>query len=258
MTSGNNQVVVVTGGASGIGAACVRTLSACGWKVVVADLNLEQAQAVAAECDAVAYRMDVGDEADVQAVAQRIEQEVGPVMGLVNSAGIIQRPQPPGELPMDTWDRIQQIDYRGTWVACVAFGRAMVQRGRGSIVTISSITASASTPLHAYGPAKAAVVGITRNLAAEWGPSGVRVNAVAPGFVLTPVLQQAVDRGERNVSLLAGNAALQRTVEPSEVASVAEFLISDRASAITGIELTVDCGWQVGKSWNSYGGLPNT
>jgi NAD(P)-dependent dehydrogenase (short-subunit alcohol dehydrogenase family) len=110
-------------------------------------------------------------------------------------------------------------------------------------------------PLHAYGPAKAAVISMTECLAAEWGPAQVRVNCVSPGYTRTPALQTAIDRGERDPSALADNSALGRLVEPTEIARAVAFLCSPLAAAITGVNLPVDCGWLVAPSWHTYGGL---
>jgi NAD(P)-dependent dehydrogenase (short-subunit alcohol dehydrogenase family) len=156
---------------------------------------------------------------------------------------------------MSAWDDVVRIDQRGTYVASVAFGRRMATRGRGSIVNIASIAGMRSMPLHAYAPAKAAVIAMTECLAAEWGRSGVRVNAVSPGYTLTPALQAAIDKGERDVSALNDNSALGRMVTPEDVARAVAFLASDGASAITGINLPVDCGWLVAPSWHTYGGV---
>ncbi|MCO5130334.1 MAG: SDR family oxidoreductase [Xanthobacteraceae bacterium] len=248
-------VCVVTGGASGIGEACVRELAAAGRRVVVADINLAQAEAVAAAVGGHACRLDVGDERDVEACAARIEREHGAVNVLVNSAGIIQVPVRPDDLPMGRWDDVVRIDQRGTYVACVAFARAMLARRRGSIVNIASIAGMRSLPLHAYAPAKAAVISMTACLAGEWGWAGVRVNAVSPGYTLTPALQAAIDRDERDVSMLEANAALRRMVMPEEVARVVAFLASDAASAMTGVNVPVDCGWLAATPWHTYGGL---
>jgi len=109
--------------------------------------------------------------------------------------------------------------------------------------------------LHAYTPAKAAVIAMTECLAAEWGRSGVRVNAVSPGYTRTPALQAAIDHGQRDVTSLKENSALGRLVEPEEIACAVAFLVSDDALAITGINLPVDAGWLVATSWNTYGGL---
>jgi NAD(P)-dependent dehydrogenase (short-subunit alcohol dehydrogenase family) len=234
-------IAVVTGGASGIGAACCRELSAIGAKVVVLDRDLGRAEEVAKEIGGRAWRADVGDEKATEACAAAIEAEVGPVDVLVNSAGIIQIPVRPTEMSMAVYDDIIRVDQRGTYVASVAFGRRMVTRRRGSIINIASVAGMRSMPLHAYGPAKAAVIATTECLAAEWGPAQVRVNAVSPGYP----------------SALAGNSALGRLVEPSEIAKVVAFLASPLASAITGANVPVDCGWLVAPSWHTYGGLRN-
>lgn len=248
-------VIVVTGGASGIGAACVRQFAGAGARVVVLDRSLEAAQRLAQEIGGAAYAADVGDADGLAACAATIEAEVGPVDVLVNSAGVLQPPERPHDLSLAQWDDVIRIDQRGTYVACLAFARAMLARRRGAIVNIASITGLRSVPLHAYGPAKAAVIAMTECLAAEWGPAGVRVNAISPGYTLTPALRTAIARGERDVSALAGNSALQRLVEPEEVARAVAFLAGPEASAITGINLPVDCGWLVATPWNTYGGL---
>ena len=250
-------IAVVTGGASGIGAACCRELAASGAKVVVLDRDLPRAEEVAKEIGGRPWRADVGDEKATEACAAAIEAEVGPVDVLVNSAGIIQVPVRPTEMMMSVYDDIIRVDQRGTYVASVAFGRYMVGRRRGSIINIASVAGMRSMPLHAYGPAKAAVIATTECLAAEWGPAQVRVNAVSPGYTRTPALQAAIDKGERDPSALASNAALGRLVEPSEIAKVVAFLASPLASAITGANVPVDCGWLVAPSWHTYGGLRN-
>ncbi|MFG1210230.1 SDR family NAD(P)-dependent oxidoreductase [Xanthobacter flavus] len=248
-------VHVVTGGASGIGAACARALAATGAAIAVVDRDLSRAEAVAREIGGRAFAADVAEEESVERCAAAIEAELGPVEVLVNSAGVIQPPLRPHALSMELWDDVVRIDQRGTYIACRAFARAMIARRRGAIVNIASITGSRAVPLHAYAPAKAAVIAITECLAAEWGPAGVRVNAIAPGYTLTPALKAAIARGERDVSALAGNAALKRLVTPEEVAKAVAFLAGPDSAAITGINLPVDCGWLVATPWNTYGGL---
>jgi len=131
----------------------------------------------------------------------------------------------------------------------------MLARKQGSIVNISSVAGSRSMPLHSYSPAKAAVISMTQCLAAEWGRSGIRVNSVAPGYTLTPALEAAIARKERQVDGAIGNSPLPRLVRPEEIANGVSFLLSERASAITGVDLPVDCGWLVGTTWDMYGGL---
>ncbi|MBX9909239.1 MAG: SDR family oxidoreductase [Beijerinckiaceae bacterium] len=249
------MIAVVTGGASGIGAACCRDLARRGYEVVVLDRDMARAQAVATEIGGHAAQGDVGDEAGLKDAAARIEAGIGPVGILVNSAGVLQPPLRPTELPMAIWDHVVHIDQRGTYLACVVFGAAMVGRRAGSIVNIASIAGSRSMALHAYAPAKAAVISITRCLAAEWGPVGIRVNSVSPGFTRTPALQEAIDKGERDVTNLVGSVPMGRLVEPDEIARVVGFVASPEASAITGADLPVDCGWMAGTSWHTYGGF---
>lgn len=255
MSINKQGVVVVTGGASGIGAACAEVLAGEGQQVVVADVNIEAAQEVAQRIGGAAWKIDVAEMQSVEEAARNIEEKLGPVNGLVNSAGILQQPFEPYSLPMDTWDMVQRIDFRGTYICCLAFGRAMVSRKHGSIVNISSVTGHRSAPLHSYAPAKAAVISMTQCLAAEWGPAKVRVNSIAPGYTLTPALQRAIDRGERKLEQLLVNAPLNDTVKPSQIGDAVSFLLSERASAITGVDLPVDCGWMAGTSWSTYGGF---
>ncbi len=250
------RIAVITGGASGIGEACARDLAARGAQVVVTDIDEPRAQTVAFSIPrAVAGRLDVTRPDDVEMVADWVEREYGPPAILVTSAGVLQPPLPPEDLPIETWDHVVAVDQRGVYLSCVAFGKRMALRGQGAIVNIASVAGLRSMPLHAYAPAKAAVIGMTRALAAEWGRSGVRVNAVAPGFVMTPALQAAVDDGQRDPAALAENSAMGRLVAPEEVARACSFLASDDASAITGITVPVDAGWLVAGSWHGYGGL---
>jgi NAD(P)-dependent dehydrogenase (short-subunit alcohol dehydrogenase family) len=248
-------IAVVTGGASGIGAACCRELAARGASVVAMDRDLAKAEEVARSVGGHALEADVSHEAEIEAAAEEIERRFGPVEALVNSAGIIQRPLRPTELTMQDFDDVVRVDQRGTYVACVAFGRRMVERSRGAIVNIASIAGMRSMPLHSYTPAKAAVIAMTECLAGEWGPAGVRVNAVSPGYTRTPAIQAAIDRGERDPSALIDNSALGRLVEPEDIAAAVAFLVSPLAAAITGANLPVDCGWLVAPSWRTYGGL---
>ncbi len=250
------RLAVVTGGASGIGRACAELLLAQGATVAIADLDPGGTSAVAGEIGCHGYAIDVASASAIESLAQQIELERGPVGMLVNSAGIIQGDTvAPQDISMDTYDRVFQVNLRGTYAACVAFGRRMAARQRGVILNIASIAGMRSTPLHAYGPMKAAVIQLTENLAAEWGPSGVRVNCLSPGPVLTPALQDAIDKGQRDRTRIQNSMATGQLVLPREIAQAAGFLLSDEASAITGVNLPVDNGWLVASSWVPFGGL---
>ncbi|NYT84854.1 SDR family NAD(P)-dependent oxidoreductase [Pollutimonas harenae] len=248
---------VVTGGASGIGLACVQKLLARGDRVIVLDLPGKESQLGDLADSVIFQACDVSDEQTVRAVAASVAENHGPVRSLVNSAGIIQQRSSPEALDQAVWDKIVSVDQRGTYLCCVAFGGQMARSGGGSIVNIASITGSRSVPLHAYAPAKAAVISMSQCLAAEWGRSGVRVNSVSPGYTLTPALQDAIDKGDRDPADLIRTTALGRMVSPQEIADAVDFLTSGRASAITGIDLPVDAGWLVGTPWMTYGGMPD-
>ena len=251
----NGRVAVVTGGASGIGAACVRKLATLGARVAIADRRQDAAEAVAGECGARAFAMDVGEEVSVKAAADAVEAALGPVDVLVNCAGVLQRTLPPGELTLAEWDFVVRIDLRGTYLCCSEFGVRMATRGRGAIVNIASVAGMRSGPLHAYGPAKAGVLSLTETLAAEWGPKGVRVNAVSPGFTHTPALDKGMVTKTLDAATMAAHSALGRLVRADEIAAAVVFLASDLASAVTGANLPVDAGYLVATPWASYGGL---
>lgn len=254
----DNTLAVVTGGASGIGAACAAFFTSRGARVVIADRNHAAALAVAGPIGASAILMDVCDDTSVEQAAVTIEKEHGEVGILVNSAGVLQRTLPPGELTMKEWDFVHNVDLRGTYLCCVAFGKRMHARKRGAIVNIASVAGMRSGPLHAYGPAKAGVLSLTESLASEWGPAGVRVNAVSPGFTMTPALEKGFATHTLAHQALTDNAALGRLVKAEEIAAAVGFLASDLAGAITGINLPVDAGYLVATSWASYGGLRRT
>ena len=248
-------VAVVTGGASGIGEGCAREFAARGATVAVLDIN-PAGQAVADEIGGRFWHCDVGDEVAFEICAAAIEQAMGPVEYLVNSAGILQKSaMRPRDFPIAAWDDIVRVDQRGTYLACLYFGERMVKRRRGSIVNIASVAGMMSTPLHSYTPAKAAVIAMTQTLAAEWGRAQVRVNAVSPGVTRTPALDAALKRGDRTITTLEMIAPLGRLIETSEIATAVAFLASEEAAAITGVNLPVDCGWLVSDGWHFYGGL---
>lgn len=250
-----DRLAVITGGASGIGEACARKFAIDGARVVIADINLEAARKIAESLRGHAIELDVRSDASVDTAADSIEQDIGTVDILVTSAGVLQPPHPPHDLSVDEFDRVMNIDHRGTYLTCRAFGTRMARRGNGAIVNIASVAGLRSTPLHSYTPAKAAVIALTECLAAEWGRSGVRVNAVSPGHTLTPAMESAIEAGERDLDALSANTALGKLVTPEDIADAVCFLASDDARAITGISLPIDAGWLVATSWQSYGGV---
>lgn len=250
---GSVPLVVVTGGGSGIGAATAQALCEAGFCALVLDI----APPAAAADGAVVWPnpVDVTDAKALPDVVHAIEERHGPVYGLVNAAGILGRMHPPERLRQAHWDRELDVDLRGSWLACRHFGAAMTARGRGAIVNVASVVGMSSGPVHGYGPAKAAVINMTSNLAAEWGPYGVRVNAVSPGFTRTPALEAGIDNGALDAEAMRGCTPLGRLVQPIEVGRVIAWLIGDGASAVSGINLPVDGGFMAGVFWQAYGGL---
>jgi NAD(P)-dependent dehydrogenase (short-subunit alcohol dehydrogenase family) len=175
---------------------------------------------------------------------------------MVNSAAIFAPRMRPEDLPLETWERITNIAYRGAYVACVEFARRMAAHGAGSIVNISSMVGQRPNHGHAYYSAKAAVNALTEGMAAEWGRSGVRVNAVSPGYVAVPRMVAQIADGSRYAISPIEASALGRLVEPDEVAETIAFLLSDKASAVTGANLNVDAGALAVQAWIIHGGVP--
>jgi NAD(P)-dependent dehydrogenase (short-subunit alcohol dehydrogenase family) len=249
------RFALVIGGANGIGAACSRLMSTRGWRVVIGDKDGEAAQRMAVEIGGHAFATDVSSRAAMEDLNARIEREIGPITALVVSSGTFQVNAPIATTPPEEWERIMCVNLDGTYFANRVFGEGMAVRRRGSIVNIASLAGMASTPSHIYGPSKAAIINLTQCLAGEWGRAGVRVNSVSPGVTLVPRVIARQKAGVRYASDPGARTALGRLVEPSEVAEGIEFLASDRASAITGINLVIDAGWLVASTWEMYGGI---
>jgi 3-oxoacyl-[acyl-carrier protein] reductase len=227
---------VVTGGASGIGAATARRLASEGAHVVVADMDEEDAQALAAEIGGIAVRCDVTSREDVEgAVAHAAER--GSLDVVVACAGII-RDNLLFRMTDDDWDAVIDTHLKGTFLTVRAAQRHMVKQRSGKLVLISSTGALGNRGQTNYSTAKAGLQGMTKTLAIELGPFGVNVNCVAPGFIATPMTQQTADR--LNLSFeefqrqVGEQVPLKRVGQPEEVAAVIAFLCSDDSSYVTG------------------------
>lgn len=253
-TNSSAPLAVVTGGAGGIGEATVRRLHADGCRVVILDRAIEAARALASDVGGLAIETDIADPKSIAVAAARVESELGPVSALVAAAAHLENPHAPEHQDMAEWDRIVTTNLRGTFLTLTEFGRPMLREKRGSIVTVGSITALNSSPLVAYSPTKAAIVSMTRNFAVAWGRHGIRVNCVCPGPTRTPAVEASYARGERDPETMRRQTALGRLVQPAEVADAIAWLLSDRASAITGAVIPVDAGVLVSQLWNLYGG----
>ena len=238
---------VVTGGASGLGEACARRLAADGALVWILDADAARAASVAAAIAATgaaarSLAVDVTDDAALDAAAERVHAETGAPDILVTSAGILETVSTVLDADMALHDRVWAVNYRGTVATCRSFGRLMRAAGKGSIVTLGSTNSFSAFPLPAYGPGKTAILRLTQILAVELGRHGVRVNGVAPTYVITPAMQARIDRGERDPAAIRASGALDMLVRPANVADVVAFLCSDAAAAVTGVMLPVDAG----------------
>lgn len=255
------KVVVVTGGASGIGEATARRFGQGGYHVVVADVNDERGKAVVKDmqqsgASADYLSVDVSSEEHVQLFAAAVLEQHGTPDALVNSGGILQNAVRLLEADVAELDRLYDINVRGTLLVSRAFGGAMCKDGRGAIINLCSMTTYRPSAQVGYAIGKAGLKMLTEVMAAEWGPSGVRVNAVAPGYTLTPAMQARIDSGERDPDAVIEKSALRRFVKPSEVADTIFFLCSPEASAITGTTLPIDCGWLVRSAYLAYASQP--
>jgi NAD(P)-dependent dehydrogenase (short-subunit alcohol dehydrogenase family) len=250
-------VAVVTGGASGIGAAVARKLVNDGGRVAIVDLNERLGQALAQELGERTsfFKSSVLDEAALLAVGEQVAQKWGAANALVCCAGIPQVPKSVEQFPLQEWSRILESHATGTYAACRVFGSRMAREGGGAIVNLASVVALDPGPTLAYGPAKAAVINLTKILAVQWAKRKVRVNAVAPGWTDTPFLRPKERDGKRNTDEIKRVIPMGRLMEPSEIADPIAFLLSEAARAITGTVLPCDGGFLAGVGWSAYGGF---
>lgn len=251
-----SPVAVVTGGAGGIGQVICRTLSDEGWTVVVCDLNLDGAKQVAAEVGGHARFLDITDPQCIEATASAIDSEIGPVAGVVHSAATFGELKPAEDVSVEDWDRITGLVHRGTYLVSVAFAKRMAARGHGSFVAMSSWNGVRAARMHAYCSSKAAVNLLVEGMAMEWGRSGVRFNAVSPGVVMTERVAERIRTGTRYTTNPIEMTALGRLVTSQEVANSVSFLLSEKASGITGANLLVDTGTTISQAWSLFGGVP--
>ena len=238
------KVAVVTGGASGIGAAVVDAFAAKGASVVVLDRAMEAAQHKVADGSATAaVACDVADEGSVVEAVGTVADQYGRVDVLVNSAGLALL-GPAEDLELDAWDRTMTVNLRGAFLVSQHVGRLMLARGRGTVISIASQAATVALPGHvAYCASKFGLVGMTRVLAAEWAGRGVTANTISPTVVLTELGRAAWDNPEGEA--LKSEIPVGRFALPEEIAAAAVYLASDAAAMVNGADLLVDGGYTV-------------
>jgi NAD(P)-dependent dehydrogenase (short-subunit alcohol dehydrogenase family) len=253
MSNLDGKIAVVTGAARGIGAATATVLAERGATIVVADiledLGRESAEEIARHGDGGAEfrKLDVRDADQVRAVADDVVAEHGRVDLLMNNAGVVES-SPTFDLDEATWAQTMAVNLSGPFLCSREFGRRMADGGGGAIVNVSSIAGlkAVHPELHvAYDVSKAGIAQMTRSLAAEWASLGIRVNAVAPGYTHTSILDEV---GRTDPAILEdwlGQIPMNRLIEPTEIGKVVAFLLSDEASAVTGHVLAADAGYTI-------------
>ncbi len=233
------RTAVVTGAGGGLGGAIVAQLAAMGARVLALDLRLPDIDAAAGH---LALACDIGDEAQVARAARECIDRTGRCDVLVNNAAVMPPPTPLAEMADADWDRVLSVNLKGAYFCARHFGAAMRQAGRGSIVNLASIAAHVPNAIGAYGPSKAAVLALTRQMAVEWGPMGLRANAVSPGLVRTPMSEPFYAQ-PANLAAREAVVASRRIGAPRDIASVVGFLASDASAYVNGQEIVVDGGF---------------
>lgn len=241
------RTAILTGAGGHLCGEMARALGRAGCKVAVTDLRVEKAEAVATQITeaggaAIGIALDATSKADFQAALAQAGEAFGPVSIAVNGAGI-NAPTPYLDIELDDWKRVLDSQINATFLGCQVFGAHMLEHGKGSIINISS--ASAGPPLSkafAYSVAKAGIKNLTQNLGREWGTTGVRVNAIRPGFFPTEWNRKNFITPEREAAIL-GHTAMKRYGEPEELTGALIWLASDASGFVTGAEIAVDGGF---------------
>lgn len=256
----HNQTALVTGAARGIGFGIAKLLAENGAHVVVADIDETAAKAAAAELsDAMAVRMDVSCETDVEAGVTQIKSEFGNIDILVNNAGIntVKHRVTIDQFPVSEWDKIMGVDLRGVFLVSRAVSREMLARGAGRIVNIASVAGIVPLRLQcAYTSAKAGVINLTRTMAIELAAKGIAVNCVAPGSILTEMTRKVFYAEDATMSQqamqLLNHIPMGRVGTVEEIARATLFFVDPQTTYTTGQVLSVDGGWSAGGFFRDF------
>jgi NAD(P)-dependent dehydrogenase (short-subunit alcohol dehydrogenase family) len=238
------RLALVTGAGQGIGREIARAFAAAGARVIVADRNRDSDVTVADELGGFFVELDVTDSGAVRSAVDSLVADHGPIAILVNNAGIV-RNTPAESTSDEDWRDVFRVNVDGVFWCCREVGRTMLEAGGGSIINIASMSglvANKPQPQAAYNASKAAVIMLTKSLAAEWAGRGVRVNAIAPGYVATELTLKGMGNPDWREEWLR-STPMGRVAEPAEIAPAAVYLASDASSYVTGSVLVIDGGY---------------
>ena len=244
-----NKVALVTGAGSGMGLATAKAFAEAGASVVLADIQEEAVRAEASQLEAsgrkaLALGCDVSDDSQVASMIERTVSSFGRLDAAFNNAGVMQRRADTADLSLDEWDRVLAINLRGVFLCMKYELRHMLQQGSGTIVNCSSIGGVIGNPgLAAYAAAKHGVLGLTRSAALEYAARGIRINAVCPGTIKTPMVQSMIGGDSKVLAEMVKGEPIGRLGEPEEIAAVVLWLSSPGASFVIGHPLLVDGGY---------------
>jgi NAD(P)-dependent dehydrogenase (short-subunit alcohol dehydrogenase family) len=245
----NGKVALVTGAGSGMGLATAKAFAEADASVVLADIQEEAARAAAEQLiadgrKALAIRCDVSDDGQVASMIERTVSSFGRLDVAFNNAGVMQRRVETADISGDEWDRVMAINLRGVW-SCMKYElRQMLRQGSGAIVNCSSIGGVIGNPgLAAYAAAKHGVIGLTQSAALEYAARGIRINAVCPGTIKTPMVQSMTGGDSKALAEMVKDEPIGRLGEPEEIAAAVLWLCSPGASFVVGHPLLVDGGY---------------
>jgi 3-oxoacyl-[acyl-carrier protein] reductase len=239
------KVALITGGAGGIGVATAELLVDRGWRVAIVDQNVEPTAAwsAAQPRQTMLIELDIRRADAARVACDRVVDAWGRLDMLVNCAGV-NRHSPLETLSLDDWSFVLDVNLTATFLFMQAAAQHMLKAGAGAIVNISSIAGARGVPDRAaYAATKAAIISLTQSGATAWATRGIRVNAVAPGFTRTHLVQKFIDSGNVNPDNMIDHTPMRRLAEPGEIAKAIAFLGSDEASFVTGETLYVDGGY---------------
>ncbi|MCD6570495.1 MAG: glucose 1-dehydrogenase [Deltaproteobacteria bacterium] len=245
-----NKVALVTGGGRGIGRAIALAFAKKGADIVINEIDMPAAEKVVAEvkalgCRSIGVKADVSIKKEIEGMVETAIKEFGKIDILVNNAGI-SIVGPSEELEESRWNKGIGIDLNGVFFCSQVVGREMINRKRGNIINIASIAGIGALPIRAtYCTAKGGVIMLTKSLACDWARYNIRVNAIAPGYIKTEMVEDLIKKGQYDEEALARRAPAGRMGLPEDVANAAVFLASDESDYIAGHTLVVDGAWSV-------------